>query len=350
MAPRKRKKSRSRPSQGWHWGRLLQQRRFRLLIGAVLLGLLGLGVLQFTAPVRLLHPVAYRVPLSGEIGRIDTLFPAYVLWRWLLPMTNVRPGYYEIEPGERAFAVWNRLRKGLQTPIRLYLRPQRSPKHLAAFLGQHLAHDSATWMHAFLTTDWAAEGLSSYTWPVIFLPDVYELYWNTSPKRLIERMKAQHERFWTPERRKKAEAIGLTPVEVSVLASIVEWESYRVSERPLIAGVYLNRLRLGMPLQADPTIIYAWGDFSVARVTHRMLEIDSPYNTYKRRGLPPGPIGIPSLESIEAVLDYTPSAYLYFCARPDGSGYHDFSETYDQHLRKARLYQKALSQWLSQKK
>lgn len=347
---RKRKKSSPRRGIGWRWGRLLQQRRFRLLVGAALLLLLGLGVMQFTAPVRLHQPIAYRVPLRGGAGRVDTLFPPYVVWRWLLPITGVRPGYYEIKPGETAFALWNRLRKGLQTPIRFYLKPQRSPKYLSAFLGQHLAHDSATWIQAFQTMSWAELGLDAYTWPVLFLPDVYELYWTISPKRLIERMKARYERFWTPERRKKAEAIGLTPIEVSILASIVEWESYRVSERPLIAGVYLNRLRLGMPLQADPTIIYAWGDFSVNRVTHRMLEIDSPYNTYKRRGLPPGPIGIPSLESIEAVLDYTPSSYLYFCARPDGSGYHDFSETYDQHLRKARLYQKALSQWLSQKK
>ncbi|MCS7188279.1 MAG: endolytic transglycosylase MltG [Bacteroidia bacterium] len=333
----------------------LQSIRFRRIAAIGLLFLITVAAMQFAVRVRLSAATAYRFPLD-PIQRekvqddIRQIFPPYVVWRWILPFTAVKAGYYEIKPTETCFEVWNRLRKGIQTPIRFYLRPQRTPRDLAVFLGRILVHDSSTWLKTFSQVPWENYGLNSQTWMLLFLPDVYETYWTISPLRLIERMKENYDRFWNEERRKKAESLGLTPVEVGILASIVEHESYRVSERPLIAGVYLNRLRLGMPLQADPTIIYAIGDFSINRVTHKMLEIDSPYNTYKRRGLPPGPIGMPSIESIEAVLHYTPSPYLYFCARPDGSGYHDFSETYEQHLIKARSYQKALNRWLAQKR
>lgn len=353
MPTKKRSKKKSAKAQprfpGW------QSRRFRGIVAGLLLLGIGLMVVQFSAEVRLDKKTEWWIPLDPQkraIYKADIakIFPAYTVWRWLFAFSSLKAGYYQVLPGETAFAVWKKFRQGLQHPIRLYLRPQRTPQQLASFLGKALAYDSTAWISTFQTYPWEKLGFTAATWMLLFLPDVYEVYWTVSPERFIERMQEAYQRFWNEERRKKAEALGLTPIEVGILASIVEHESYRISERPLIASVYLNRLRLGMPLQADPTVIYAIGDFSITRVTHKMLEIDSPYNTYKRRGLPPGPIGMPSVESIEAVLNYTPSGYLYFCARPDGSGYHDFSETYQEHLVKARTYQRALSRWLAQKK
>jgi UPF0755 protein len=329
--------------------------RYRVILLGIGIGLFGLGALQFLAPVRLTESRSWKIPLSpqGRTAYSDSLrqiLPIWSVWYWLTYFTPPKPGYYQIQPREKAYRVFQRLRRGLQTPLRFYLPPQRSPFHLANFLGQVLAYDSLAWMSTFLNYPWEKYGLNAETWPVIFIPDVYEVYWTIPPETFIERMYQSYERFWNSERRQKAQALGLSPVEVTILASIIEWETSRPSEKPLIASVYLNRLRIGMPLQADPTVIYATRDFLTPRVTQKHLQVDSPYNTYQRRGLPPGPIGIPSPSSIEAVLNYTPSEYLYFCARPDGSGYHDFSVTYREHQHKARAYQKALTQWLAQKR
>ncbi len=330
-------------------------RKYRWLFsGGFALFLIG-GGLQFMVSVQLTQKSSWRISFSPQQRKVyaDSLrqiLPGWSVWHWLSYFTLPKPGHYEIEPGERAYRVFQRLRRGIQTPIRFYLPPQRSPFHLASFLGRTLAYDSLSWISIFLNYPWEKYGLNADTWPVLFIPDVYEVYWTLSPEALIARMNQAYERFWSGERRQKAEALGLIPVEVSILASIIEWETSRPSEKPLIASVYLNRLRIGMPLQADPTVIYAARDFLTPRVTQRHLQVDSPYNTYLRRGLPPGPIGVPSPNSIDAVLNYTPSAYLYFCARPDGSGYHDFSATYSEHQQKARAYQKALNRWLAQKK
>ncbi|MCS6895071.1 MAG: endolytic transglycosylase MltG [Bacteroidia bacterium] len=333
----------------------LQSKRFRVILAVGLISTILLLSAQFVASVEVKEPMTLYIPIDPKAReeqskQVSMIFPSYTLWHWLVRYGGLRAGRYEIQVGERAFVVWRRLRNGLQSPVRVYLRPQRSPERLAKFLGEVLAYDSATWAASFASYPWESIGLTRYNWIGIFLPDVYELYWTTPPERLIQRVYEVYSRFWTEERRRKAESIGFTPIEVVTLASIVEYETYRNSEKPLIAGVYLNRLRLGMPLQADPTVIFATRQFDANRVTARMLEVDSPYNTYKRRGLPPGPIGMPSIESIEAVLNYTPSEYLFFCARPDGSGYHDFSKSYPEHLIKAKAYQKALNRWLAQKR
>jgi len=321
-------------------------------IGAVVALLAGL---QFWAPIQLTEKRSWKVSFSPQQRKayadsLRQLLPSWSLWYWLTYLNLPRPGHYQITPRDKAYEVFQRLRKGLQTPIRIYLPPQRSPFHLAGFLSRHLAYDSLAWISTFLNFPWEKYNLNEDTWLVLFIPDVYEVYWTISPEAFIERMHQAHERFWNSERRQKAEALGLSPIEVTILASIIEWETSRPSEKPLIASVYLNRLRIGMPLQADPTVIYATRDFLTQRVTQKHLQVDSPYNTYQRRGLPPGPIGTPSPNSIEAVLNYTPSDYLYFCARPDGSGYHNFSTTYAEHQQKARSYQKALTRWLAQKK
>ena len=181
------------------------------------------------------------------------------------------------------------------------------------------------------------------TLPALFIPNTYQVYWNISSKEFLNRMFKEYKRFWTEERQNKAKAIGLTPIEVSILASIVEEETNNKSEKPMVAGLYINRLKKGMPLQADPTVKFAWQDFTLRRITNKHLTIDSPYNTYKIIGLPPGPIRIPSPEGIDAVLNYSKHNYLYMCAKEDFSGTHNFASTLSEHNRNARKYWDALN-------
>jgi UPF0755 protein len=177
----------------------------------------------------------------------------------------------------------------------------------------------------------------------LFIPNTYEFWWDTSAEELFERMHKEYQSFWTEARSQKAQDLGLSKEEVSTLASIVQAESQKSDERPRIAGVYLNRLRIGMPLQADPTLVFAAGDFSIKRLTAKQMAIDSPYNTYKYAGLPPGPINLPDINSLDAVLNFEKHSYLYFCAKEDFSGYHSFAVGYDEHLSNARRYQRALN-------
>ena len=176
----------------------------------------------------------------------------------------------------------------------------------------------------------------------MFIPNTYQFYWNTSAEKFIERMAEEFKSFWTQDRLQKANDLGFKQSEVITLASIVEQETQKDDEKARVAGVYINRLNKGIKLQADPTVIYAIGDFSIRRVLYSHLEYDSPYNTYKYVGLPPGPICIPSITSIDAVLNYEEHSYLYFCAREDFSGYHNFARTLAQHNANARKYQQAL--------
>jgi len=177
----------------------------------------------------------------------------------------------------------------------------------------------------------------------MFIPNTYEVWWNTSPEALFDRMYKEYNDFWTDERKKKAAELGLNPKEVSTLASIVQAESQKKDERAKIAGVYLNRLKLNMPLQADPTLVFALGDFSLKRILNIHKETESPYNTYKYAGLPPGPINLPDINSLDAVLNYEDHDYLYFCAKEDFSGYHAFAKTLSEHNANARRYQAALN-------
>ena len=182
----------------------------------------------------------------------------------------------------------------------------------------------------------------------MFIPNTYEVYTNISSEQLVERMYEEYDKFWTEERRQKAQAIGLTPFEVSTLASIVQAESVREDEAPIIASLYMNRLEKGMPLQADPTLVFAVGDFSLKRVLNEHKEIDSPFNTYKYPGLPPGPINMPMIKSLEAVLNHVDTDYYYMCAKEDFSGRHNFTNDYQEHMRNAARYQRALT--IEQKK
>lgn len=187
------------------------------------------------------------------------------------------------------------------------------------------------------------EGFTRENILTMFIPNTYQVYFNVVPEELVERMHSEYKQFWTEERKAKATAMGLTPIEVSILASIVQAETIKASEAPTVAGLYINRLKRGIPLQADPTLVYAVGDFSIKRVLNEHKEVDSPYNTYKHTGLPPGPINMPAIVNIDAVLDFEQSNYIYMCAREDFSGYHNFATNLTAHNANAAKYQRALS-------
>ena len=186
-------------------------------------------------------------------------------------------------------------------------------------------------------------GYNVQTLPALFIPNTYQVYWNISPDKLIERIIKENKKFWNADRLKKAEELKLTPIEVSTLASIVEEETANKLEKPMVAGLYLNRLKRGMLLQADPTVKFGLQDFTLRRILNKHLLVDSPYNTYKYAGLPPGPIRIPSIDGIESVLNYSRHNYLYMCAKEDFSGTHNFAENMAQHQINARKYQQALN-------
>ena len=187
------------------------------------------------------------------------------------------------------------------------------------------------------------EGFTKENILCMFIPNTYEVYYNVLPEDFIDRMHSEYKKFWNEERMAKAREVGLTQIEVSILASIVQAESVKSAEAPIIAGLYLNRLKQGIPLQADPTLVFAVGDFALKRVLNVHKEVDSPYNTYMYPGLPPGPINMPTIASIDAVLNYTKHNYIYMCAKEDFSGNHNFADDYNQHLRNAKKYQDALT-------
>ena len=258
---------------------------------------------------------------------------------------RVKPGHYAIRPGDSMRDICLRLLSGNQTPVRLVIPSVRTLDRLAGAVGKQLMTDSAA-IAAILTDHHLIDslGYTEETFPTLFLPNTYEVYWTMSPEQFIARMKKEHDTFWNTERKKKAQAQGLTPIEVTTLASIVDEETNKNDEKPLVAGLYLNRLKRGMLLQADPTVKFAHGKFDLRRILLTHLTIDSPYNTYKYAGLPPGPIRIPNIAAIESVLNPAKHSYIYMCAKEDFSGYHNFASTLAEHNANARRYQQALNQ------
>lgn len=258
---------------------------------------------------------------------------------------KVRPGRYRIKPGMSNLELVNILAGGKQEPVKFTFNNIRLKKELASKVGRNLEADSLRFETILGDDDyWKKFGFTAENCMVLFLPDTYEFWWNTDSDEFIDKMAKEYKKFWTDERKAKAKKIGLTQAEVSILASIVEKESNMRDERPTIAGVYMNRLNKGMKLQADPTVVFAVGDFTIKRVLNSDIQVDSPYNTYKYAGLPPGPICLPSKNSIDAVLNYKSHTYIYFCAKEDFSGYHNFATTYDQHLKNAAKFQKAMNE------
>ncbi len=257
---------------------------------------------------------------------------------------RVRAGRYLLRANMNNLTAIRFLRGGEQEPVRITFNNVRLISELPGKITQNTSTPPEAFEAALANFLMHNEyGFNKDNIICMFIPNTYEVYYTISADQLIERMYDEYQNFWNEERKQKANELGLSPIEVSILASIVQAESIKRDEAPIIAGLYLNRLKQGIPLQADPTLVFAVGDFTIKRVLNEHKEVESPYNTYKNKGLPPGPINMPEIATIDAVLNYKPSNYLYMCAKEDFSGYHNFTASYNEHLKNARRYQAALT-------
>ena len=258
--------------------------------------------------------------------------------------TNVKPGRYKIRNGLSNNELVNMLRLGNQDPVMVVFNNVRTLNHLAGKVARYFELDSSHFADYFSNSDLPSEyGFDEATFTSMFIPETYEFYWTTNPEEFTERMQSEYEKFWEGERDRKAKKLEMSRSEVVTLASIVEEETLFNDENARVAGLYINRIENGIPLQADPTLKFALGDWARQRILNVDKEIDSPYNTYKHKGLPPGPITIPSISAIDGVLNHENHNYLYMCAKADFSGYHAFARSYSQHLKNAREYQRELN-------
>ena len=269
-------------------------------------------------------------------------------FEWLSRRKNytnkIRAGRYLLINGMHNNTLVNLLRSGKQDPLMITIQNIRTREELAGNLGRQLEVDSLHLIRLFNDPSCLNKfGTSPPTLFMLFIPNTYEFFWNTSGVQVLKRMTFEFQRFWTPHRRHKADSLRMTIPEIVTLASIVEKESNKNDEKPVIAGVYINRLKKHIPLQADPTVIFAWNDYNIRRLLKIHTQIKSPYNTYFRTGLPPGPICLPSIASVDAVLYAVNHQYFYFCAKADFSGYHNFAAQLSEHNRNARKYQQALN-------
>lgn len=327
---------------------------------AILLGLVLIGSAYyyysraFRSNLVLSHGEKYVYIRTGstfedvmqELGRKGMLHNAES-FRWMAKTMHydeqIKPGRYSVKPGMNNRELIVLLRSGAQEPVELVFKNMTNRFELAGKVSKFIEADSAEILETINAADFKTRyGLNPANASSLIFPDSYLFYWNTSAKSFIDSMGTNYLSFWNDERRKGAAKLGLNAAEVSVLASIIQQESNRKDEWPVIAGVYLNRLKKNMKLQADPTVKFAVGDNSIRRIKRHHLSVDSPYNTYQNFGLPPGPIAMARKESIDAVLNYQSHSYIYFCARPDQSGYHDFASTYSEHTRNAARYRKNL--------
>lgn len=259
--------------------------------------------------------------------------------------SRVRPGRYLIDARTGNWDLLRKLRNGRQDPYRVTINTWRLKEDIAGKLAKQLPFDSVfIYRHLDSTAFVQSLGFDAATIPALFIPDTYEVNWHPDFMVFLQKMKKYHERFWTDKRKQQAKDLNLSPAQAATLASIVEAESKVASEQARIAGVYWNRLNANMPLQADPTVVFAWKDFSIKRITGKYTGINSPYNTYRNTGLPPGPISIPNPKVLDKVLNLEKHAYIYFCAKEDFSGSHNFAISYADHLKNAAKYQQALDQ------
>jgi UPF0755 protein len=258
--------------------------------------------------------------------------------------SKLKPGKYALKEGMNNRSLINIIKSGNQVPVVLKFQNLRKKENFASYLSKQLEADSLTFITYLDSTAVIDKyGFNKENFYTMFIPNSYEMYWNTTPADFLDRMNKEYTKFWTQERKDKAAAFKLSPVQVSILASIVDGEALYDKEMPVIAGLYLNRLEKGIKLQADPTVIFANGDFTVNRVTSALLRVESPYNTYKNAGLPPGPIMMPSINAIDAVLNKDDNDFIYMCAKEDFSGYHNFAKTRAEHEVNANKYRQALN-------
>lgn len=330
-----------------------------ILLGITFLLLLIAGIRYFHQTMKIItrpgNPRGYVLYIRTGAGFkdvLDSLQSGRILtdkktFTWLAGRKNypshVHPGRYRIRSGMRNRDLVALLLSGRQEPVRVSVQNYRSVQEMALKLSRKLEPDSASWLHYFSDPRFLDKyKINQQNIFSLFIPDTYEFYWNVSPAEFMSKMDNARQHFWNQDRLKKAEQLDLTTPQVVVLASIVEKETNHNGEKSIIAGTYLNRLKINMPLQADPTVIFAWNDFTIRRVTGKHTALDSPYNTYKYTGLPPGPICLPSSTSIDAVLNPSNHHFLYFCANADLSGGHAFAVTLEEHQRNAKKYQAAL--------
>ncbi len=258
---------------------------------------------------------------------------------------KVKPGKYKLQKGMSNRKLINMLKAGNQEPVKLSYQNVRLKETFAGMISKKIEADSLSIINLLDSTSFIEKyGFNTNTVYAMFIPNSYELYWNISAQKFFLRMYDEYQKFWTEERKSKASQIGLTPIQVSILASIVDGEALHDKEMPMIAGLYMNRLNKGIRLEADPTVIFANNDFTIHRVLNKQLRKESPYNTYLNAGLPPGPISMPSIHAIDAVLNYTKHDYVYMCAKDDFSGYHNFASNLAQHLINAHKFQAALNE------
>jgi UPF0755 protein len=297
--------------------------------------------------------VIYIATGSGFQQLVDTLNRnGYIddikTFKWVSSLKKydqrVQPGAYTLKSGWCNNQLINLLRAGIQTPVKVTFNNIRFREELAGRLARFLEPDSAAFLKT-LNSDKTANdlGLTCESFPVIIIPNTYEIYWNTTPQEFVGRMKREFDQFWNEARKKKASELSLTQLEIVTIASIIQEETNKNDEKSRMAGVYINRLKRGWLLQADPTVKYALGNFLIKRVLTEYLSVNSPYNTYKYAGLPPGPINFPSISSIDAVLNAERHNFMYFCAKEDFSGFHNFALSLSEHSRNAARYQSALN-------
>ena len=337
----------------------------KVIVGAIIIGVLSLSYIAFElykkvfkANIKFGEDIEERyvfINSTDNFADVVTLLSNYNLlldtssFRWVAEkknyINNIKAGKYFIHRDMNNNELINLLRSGRQSPVKVTFNNLRSLHEVSLKLSTFLESDSLEIVHAFLDKDFLKEnGFNNNNVISIFIPNTYEFYWNTSADKLRDRMLKEYKNFWNKSRIKKANDIKLSFQEISTLASIVEKEqNIRSDERPAIAGLYLNRVKKGMRLESDPTLIFALQDFNINRVLNKDKKVKSPYNTYLNKGIPPGPICIPSINSIDAVLNADKHDYIFMCAKEDFSGYHNFAKDYSQHLINARKYQKMLN-------
>jgi UPF0755 protein len=266
------------------------------------------------------------------------------LSKWMKYPETIKAGRYEIKPNSGNQAIISKLRLGEQDDVKLTFNNVRLKTDLIKKIGTKLEFNVNELVDLLRNPEACQKyGFDTTTIMCMFLPDTYLVRWTSSPEKFMDRMHDEYKKYWTDEKLEKAKANDMTPVAVAVLASIVQSETNKTDEMPRVAGAYINRLNINMPLQADPTVKFAVGDFTLRRILNKHLEINSPYNTYRNTGLPPGPIALPEKNALDAVLNYEQHKYIYFCAKEDFSGYHNFAENYNDHINNAHIYQEALN-------
>lgn len=332
-----------------------------ILLSVLIIGIAGAAMLYFTYKSIFIEPAAKRdqavslyIPTGSNYDQLRDSILAHqlvedtALFDRVAKMkkleNNVHAGHYRFAANISMNRMINIFTGGLQEPVKVSFHNIRRLEQMAGKVSQQLELDSSRLMNLLQNPEFMQQiNPSGVDLLAFFIPNTYEFYWNTSAEEFLERMKKEYDRFWNNKRKKKAEAINLTPEEVSTLASIVQEETNQVSEMDRIAGVYINRLKINMLLQADPTLKYAWNDWAMRRVLNRHKTIDSPYNTYKYAGLPPGPISMPEPQVIDKVLNYEHHDYYYFVASTENPGFHDFSRSLREHNNKANRYRRNLN-------